>query len=113
MKMEYITRKMRELVGGYAFSDYPSLLPCNTIRLKVNPALSSEKQIKDYIRYARDYRPHGQVLFPVTERDTHHKLWLDVCKKDENAQIVETSSNHHGHYRCWLIFYQCNRKEGT
>lgn len=113
MKHDYLKRKLRELIGHNDPKPSYSILPCNTHRFCVNNFLDTEKKIKDYIRYARDTKSYGQVLFPVTDKDFHHKLWLSICKKDKNAQIVETTSQHVGHYKCWLIFYQNNRELGT
>ncbi len=112
MNRDYLGKRLRELVGTDPKTQY-TLVPCNTHRYYVNGYLNTEKKIKDYIRYARDTKQHGQIMFPVTEKDTHHKLWLTVCKEDKNAQIVETTSHHAGNYKCWLIFYQNNRKAGT
>ncbi len=89
-------------------------IPCYCNRYSVIDSINTKKKIELYLQVAEKEAAEWKVelvMFSVTEKDKHHKLWLEVAT-EQGLVVVETHSKHEGRYKCWMILKQCAHVEG-
>lgn len=81
-------------------------IPCYGVRFSVENCINTKELILQYMELAKAHAfkdgKSRMTIFSVTQRDKHHKLWLETVKDMPNVYVLKVKSRH-ADYWCWMI----------